>query len=376
MLLSDALELALGLAFVFFVFSLTTTAVLEFLETLTRTRASKLLEGIKELLGDPAVAGAGEEAVRAIYGHPLVQGLYRGDFNTALKRSQLPSYVPTRNFALALMDQVIAGKISAATTNARLPRESSSTFSDRLHLAAERIENPHLRQAMLQAARLGGDDAGRVRDHLEHWYDSAMDRVSGWYKRRSQTLLFWLGLLGALALNVNSLTLAEELAKNATLRRAIASEAERHDVPPADANFMVDKIDRLGLPIGWTPGAIASLELPLQLQSPHRTGWTLALGGFQIALGYLLTAFAISLGSPFWFDILNRLMVIRETVKPHEKSPEESSEDKRSDKTLTIITQPTDAASQPAPVPLADRPIDSEIYATPPQSGETPFEEW
>lgn len=376
MLLSDALELALGLAFVFFVFSLTTTAVLEFLETLTRTRASKLLEGIKELLGDPAVAGAGEEAVRAIYGHPLVQGLYRGDFKTALKRSQLPSYVPTRNFALALMDQVIAGKISAATTNGRLPRESSSTFSDRLHLAAERIENPHLRQAMLQAARVGGEDAGRVRDHLEHWYDSAMDRVSGWYKRRSQTLLFWLGLLGALALNVNSLTIAEELAKNATLRRAIASEAQRRDVPPADASAMVDKIDRLGLPIGWTPGAIASLELPLQLQSPHRTGWTLALGGFQIALGYLLTAFAISLGSPFWFDILNRLMVIRETVKPHEKSPEESSEDKQSDKTLTIIRKPTDAASRTAPVPVADRPIDSEIYATPPQSGETPFEEW
>ena len=376
MLLSDALELAIGLAFVFFLFSLTTTAVLEFLETLTRTRASKLLEGIQELLGDPAVASAGEDAVRAIYGHPLVQGLYRGDFTTALQRSQLPSYVPTRNFALALMDQVLAGKINAAPTNGRLPREASSTFADRLQLAAERIENPHLRQAMLQAARVGGDDAARVRDHLEHWYDSAMDRVSGWYKRRSQTLLFWLGLVGAPALNINTLTIAEELAKNATLRRAVASQAERRDVPPAETSAMVDKIDRLGLPLGWTAGAIASLELPLQLDAPTRTPWTLALGGFQIAVGYVLTAFAISLGAPFWFDMLNRMMVIRETVKPHEKSPEESSEDKQRGKTLTIIAKPDDAASQKAAVPLADRPIDSEIYATPPQSGETPLEEW
>lgn len=376
MLLSDALELAIGLAFVFFLFSLTTTAVLEFLETFTRTRASKLLEGIKELLGNPAVASAGEEAAQAIYGHPLVQGLYRGDFKTALQRSQLPSYVPTRNFALALIDQVIAGKINAAETNARLPRESSSTFADRLHLAAERIDNPHLRQAMLQAVKIGGDDVGRVQDHLEHWYDSAMDRVSGWYKRRSQTLLFWLGLVGALALNVNTLTIAEELAKNATLRRAIASEAERRDVPPADASATADKIDRLGLPIGWTAGAVASLELPLQLQSPKRSAWTLALGGLQIALGYLLTAFAISLGSPFWFDMLNRLMVIRETVKPHEKSPEESSEDKQSAKTLTLITKQDDTGRQKPLVPLADRPIDSEIYATPPDSGERPLEEW
>jgi len=376
MLFSDALELAIGLAFVFFLFSLTTTALLEFLETFTRTRASKLLEGIKELLGNPAVASAGEEAARALYGHPLVQGLYRGDFETALQRSQLPSYVPTRNFALALIDQVIAGKINAADTNGRLPRESSSTFSDRLQLAAERIENPHLRQAMLQAVSIGGDDAGRVRDHLEHWYDSAMDRVSGWYKRRSQTLLFWLGLVGALALNVNSLTIAEELAKNATLRRAIASEAERRDVPPATAGETAARIDRLGLPIGWTAGAIASLELPLQPQSPTRSAWTLVLGGLQIALGYLLTAFAISLGSPFWFDLLNRLMVIRETVKPHEKSPEETSEDKQPPKTLTLITRPDDAGRQKPPVPLADRPIDSEIYAAPPASGETPFEEW
>jgi hypothetical protein len=376
MLLSDALELAIGLAFVFFLFSLTTTAVLEFLETFTRTRASKLLEGIKELLGNPAVASAGEEAAHAIYGHPLVQGLYRGDFKTALQRRQLPSYVPTRNFALALMDQVIAGRINAAETNASLPRESSSTFADRLHLAAERIDNPHLRQAMLQAVKIGGDDARRVQDHLEHWYDSSMDRVSGWYKRRSQTLLFWLGLVGALALNVNTLTIAEELAKNATLRRAIASEAERRDVPPADASATADKIDRLGLPIGWTAGAVASLELPLQLQSPKRSAWTLALGSLQIALGYLLTAFAISLGSPFWFDMLNRLMVIRETVKPHEKSPEESSEDKQSAKTLTLITRQDDPGSPKPPVPLADRPIDSEIYATPPASGERPLEEW
>ena len=89
-----------------------------------------------------------------------------------------------------------------------------------------------------------------------------------------------------------------------------------------------------------------------------------------------MTAFAISLGSPFWFDLLNRLMVIRETVKPHEKSPEESSEDKQSARTLTLVTGLDDASRQEPPTPLADRPIDSEIYAAPPASGETPFEEW
>ena len=44
-------------------------------------------------------------------------------------------------------------------------------------------------------------------------------------------------------------------------------------------------------------------------------------------LGWLITALAISLGAPFWFDTLNRVMVIRSTVKPHEKSREQESKD-------------------------------------------------
>ena len=44
-------------------------------------------------------------------------------------------------------------------------------------------------------------------------------------------------------------------------------------------------------------------------------------------LGWLLTAFAVSFGAPFWFDLLNRFMVVRSTVKPKEKSPEEGSKD-------------------------------------------------
>jgi hypothetical protein len=35
------------------------------------------------------------------------------------------------------------------------------------------------------------------------------------------------------------------------------------------------------------------------------------------------------MGAPFWFDLLNKIMVVRSTVKPKEKSPEEASEDRQ-----------------------------------------------
>jgi hypothetical protein len=43
--------------------------------------------------------------------------------------------------------------------------------------------------------------------------------------------------------------------------------------------------------------------------------------------GWLLTGMAISLGAPFWFDLLNKFMVVRSTIKPQEKSQTEPSKD-------------------------------------------------
>lgn len=47
-------------------------------------------------------------------------------------------------------------------------------------------------------------------------------------------------------------------------------------------------------------------------------------------IGWILTAFAVSFGAPFWFDLLNKFMVIRSTVKPKEKSGDEGSKDRPS----------------------------------------------
>jgi len=37
-------------------------------------------------------------------------------------------------------------------------------------------------------------------------------------------------------------------------------------------------------------------------------------------LGWLITALAISLGAPFWFDLLNKLMTLRGSIKTKDAS--------------------------------------------------------
>jgi len=85
------------------------------------------------------------------------------------------------------------------------------------------------------------------------------------------------------------------------------------------------ELNSLGLPVGWS-GADGDILLTWP-------GWHWKMYGgwwWQIywhGVGWLLTALAISLGAPFWFDLLNKFIVVRSTVKPKEKSPEEKSKD-------------------------------------------------
>jgi len=379
MLFSDALEVAIGLTFVFLLVSLLMTATVETIESVLRTRGSHLLEGITELLGDPARAGSGAAAAQSLYAHPLLQGLFKGGITDASKERRLPSYVPSRNFALALIDQALAGRLNpaAAGTGTSIPAPAHAPLGDRLRLAAERIDNEQLRHALQQAVDVAGNDAEALAKHLVDWYDAAMDRVSGRFKRRSQHWLFWLGLATALLLNINTLTIADSLSKNATLRRAVVAQAEMQakaaSAPTTATVNAAAEIHKLGLPIGWSQSSVDDLLRPMQCCARTQR----ALAGLQIVLGYLLTALAVTLGAPFWFDALNRLMVIRATVKPREKSPEKPSQDAPAAKGGVTVVVPAAAERADAKLPVVapQRPIDGDIYAATPGPDEKPFEE-
>ena len=169
-----------------------------------------------------------------------------------------------------------------------------------------------------------------------------MDRVSGWYKRRSQRSLFLVGLLTAMGLNIDTITIVRELSESSALRQAALSAAEKSVAAPsqkpaagvldADYERARNAITAIGYPVGWTP--------PPQLRAcaggedkpgvlGNCKGVPLALAAAGALAGWIATALAIMLGAPFWFDVLNKFMVIRSTVKSYEKSPSEGSEDRK-----------------------------------------------
>jgi hypothetical protein len=423
---SETLEVAIGLVFMFFILSLMMTSAREIIEGWLQTRAIHLERGVRELLKDQSGGGL----ARQLYDHPLISSLFRGDYdpqkltgrwlkrNDSWKRvpfrSNLPAYIPARNFAAALLDLAARGSPGQGS-------EATLTLDQIREGVAVRIPDPHVRRAVLLAIDDARGDLERARANVEAWFDSGMDRVSGWYRKETQVVLLTLGLLLAWGFNIDSLRVARTLLENDARRTVIVTQAAafidrvktagssagdqtamlrqlgcRPETPPpptestapaekgeapakseptnaatqsrADLSCAERKIKDLGYPVGWEGKKILWSWLnPWSYDGTWTEWWRVSQFPWGSIPGWIITALAVSLGAPFWFDLLNKMMVIRSTVKPHEKSPEEASEDRQSKKDgngardpgggNTPSPPPPPPPPPPAPPPAARDPL-------------------
>jgi hypothetical protein len=159
-------------------------------------------------------------------------------------------------------------------------------------------------------------DLDVVRANLEDWYDSAMDRVSGWYKRSTQWVIVLIALAVVIVGNVNTIVIANYLHHNDAARAAIVDQANLTTGEPKvleQSYAQTQKmLDELQLPIGWAQGF-----LPYEPtgKSPAHPSLGVLNDVLVVICGWLLTAFAATLGAPFWFDVLKKVMTIRSTLK-------------------------------------------------------------
>lgn len=313
---SDLLEVAIGLVFIYLLLSLVATSARESLETFLKQRGRALEGGLAELL----TADDGDQGLlRVFYEHPLIGGLYRGDYappepgdldpttHRDLRRQtarRLPSYIPATHFALAVMDMI------GASRSAQLPLTAK-----RLALSIDAMPAGGLKELLRIAVQTGGDDLTRVQAFLEARYDAVMERVSGVYRRHTQVYILILSAVLCVALNVNTFVIADTLSHNQALRQSIVAQAQAEAQSQAalksgvsDVENRISKMGAGGLPIGWGDR---------EQDKIRSMGWRLGgLGWLEVLLGWAATAFAVTLGAPFWFDVLGKLMTVRSTMKP------------------------------------------------------------
>lgn len=352
------LDVAIGLIVVFILFSTICATVREGLDAWLKTRAAFLERGIRELLNDRD----GQGLSKSLYEHPLVFGLFCGDYNRgkqkevepgALDRGDnLPSYIPSKNFALALMDIVARGPLIKTEKNGAgttLKPDAPLTLAT-LRTNATGLPNERVARALVSAIDAAQGDLGQAQRNIEQWFDSAMDRVSGWYRRKTNLLVFFIGLTMAATFNIDTFAIADHFYRNQTSRDLIVLRAEemnkrRQEQAMAGRTENISQqaaalVQTAPATSGPTSAPLAAGRTPISssllfdesLNLP--IGWTksddykaLRVWPLMIA-GWLVTALAAPLGAPFWFDVLNKIIIVRSTVKSYEKSPEKGSKER------------------------------------------------
>lgn len=335
----QTLDLVIGLLFIYLLLSLVCTAVNEAIAAWLHLRAGTLRSGIHNLLSGFGNEASGPVSRDTLYDHPLIKGLEEKRLLPFAKR--WPSYIPSRTFVLALLDLIKgaertpapgplpgSGPGAAAANPAPFPLPGAGAAA-----AARRCRDihatvsaanlpPQLKQALIPLIDDAQGDLRRLQENLERWFNDAMERVSAAYKRKAQLITFVLALLVTLALNADTLRIARALSSNGPLREALVAQARQLTENPAalgpgtDARTLrkaLDTLTTLNVPLGW--------QLPAEV---HSVGERLTYYGKDAAsrwAGLLITAFALMLGAPFWFDTLNKIVNVRAAGRAPEEKP-------------------------------------------------------
>ena len=233
---STIVDVVIGLIFTFCAVSLAVSALTEALATALKWRAKNLLDGVADLLNDPQVTGLALD----IYNHGLVNPQSSGTAKSKAGIEVKPSYIDPRQFASAFVE--VAGIASNAST----------TTAAQVNGAIAGIANPQLQKALQGMADRAGGDLNKLRTEISQWFDDAMDRVSGIYKRRIQVWSFVIALLLCIILNIDSLRIAKTLWEEPAVAAGIATGIKASQA--LDSQTIVTQLESRGLPIGWAKG--------------------------------------------------------------------------------------------------------------------------
>lgn len=320
---SNILDVMIGVVFVFLLLSVATSWFTELVAQIFRLRAHHLKKYLVEWLD----AGAADSFVNKLYESKVISALYKkGQWRAG------PSFISPKDFVSGLVEAALTTDAGiVADTQADMAAYIQENLPETIQYPIIAFMNDLTRPVTEAEAQLVD-----LRKDLEEWFNSAMDRCIGFYKRK----VYWVGLVGAIFFavfaNIDTVAVARALWDNQDVRLEVANTAidyidtvslpeEGAGDPLEEAGAAMENIEEtladmqeLELPLFWETGPMVGEDQYNQNLNHVLDDPSLWLPKF---LGIAMTALAASFGSPIWFDLLKQLVNLRSTgPKPGEKT--------------------------------------------------------
>lgn len=309
---SAAIEVVIGLAFIYILYSLLVTIITELVTSLLNQRGRVLKKGIKRMLDDETSVEFSEKFME------------RAEIKYLSNKGRLPSYLKPTTFSKTLMN--VLGK--ADDTKKFLENKIKELKTD---LAKNKSDTKEvIYNLMLEA----DGNLEKFKSLLEEWYNETMERVAGWYKRRIQIITFIIGTIIAFGMNVDTIAIAKKLTNESDARMEMVRVATEY-VNEQNADPTIT--DSLHVQMEKLVGSINNQESIISISRPK------CYSGFKVIMLYIIgcfiTAIALSLGAPFWFDILDKLVKLRSSGTQEKVVESKAQSADKQKKKKNIFTQ-------------------------------------
>ena len=310
---SQALEVAIGMAVIFFVVATASSAVVDLISSALKKRSRDLKKSVYRMLsGEKTVPKQGEpqDTTSDFMETLLKSGPVAG---IAAAAKDYPSYIPAKNFAEGVLS-IVGAKFD----------EDGKEMADVLDSLPENLGN-QLREV---AGRVGSDIVA-IQAGIEDWFDSAMDRASGGFKRWSRLVLIVVATVIIIVFNVDAVDIGTTLWTSEEVRVEVAENAPDIVEDSVDgqttptASSAIEQVSTVLAPFGWKQTLCPAENSPCDV-GDYAVNFGKAAWGHL--LGWFITVMLVSLGAPFWYGALSKLVALRDTgAKPGKAGAEAGS---------------------------------------------------
>jgi len=320
------LDVAIGLFFIYLILSLLVSGIQELIATVLEWRAKQLKEAIQIILGDNEAndpsAKQAQKIANDLWNHPLIRSLNQ---RKLLRGSVGPSYISSKMFAATLLEII----------QTDYDFNASGTINDIVESIKENKKlDPEIRRRIYSIALIAQRKASAsengvksLEKEIRIWFDQSMERASGVYNRNVKGFTFLIGLVVTLAINADTFYIVQRLNNDAALRSSVNQIATKYVAENKEPSL--DKInsyfDNITMPLGWSTMEQFNKQVNPRDPAKSKLGdWV--LGIIKLIFGWLLSAGAIAMGAPFWFDLLGKFINVRNAGQvPESKSNDQPS---------------------------------------------------
>lgn len=320
------IDLVIGIFFIYFTLSVICTAIVEGIAQMRELRSSHLQKWVTDTFG--------EALGHKVMEHTLIKGLTQASYK--------PDYIPSNVFFIALFENM--NKLH------REGKELPENWKDYFLKATDE-------------SRFLGDDLDTAKKLFEDWYNQAMESVIGTYKKRTRVITLIVAVLVTLFTQADTIVLSKYLKENPTVTANLVKAAEQAEQDSVLYSQLINKLNTIdqkleknandtvtgelrttitqlknnqafikdtyqaisntGLPLGWENAIVKFEDRADKSQTCCFTYYLFIF--FQKFVGLSLTAFALTLGAPFWFDMINKMVNVRTSGK----KPEDVENDRK-----------------------------------------------